>query len=391
MPRLLMLPAAPVIPMDHGRVRLDTKFVAGMAYICANWPGSVTCVLRQGAGAIPFGADYDPADLPFGLTVLPQNAVLPPVLLNECDIVEASADMHTDLDLGPRSAGNRARRVLVIEYSLATRLQILRLDRQMSMARKVKSAVWLLLQERRRCRAMRQADAVQTNGYPAYDTYRGLNDNTLLYLDNRMREGMFSNPDEIAQRTASLRGGGPLRLINSGRLDPMKGAHDLIPVARALAGLGVNFTLDIYGTGSLAAELRSQIDGCGLADKVRLHKPVDFETELVPISRRDADLFLSCHRQSDPSCTYIEAMGCGLPVAGYENAMLARLVTEAQAGWTVPVGDTSALAQKIAQAAADPATVEAAACSALAFARQHDFTAEFSLRRNQLIDLVKAA
>lgn len=386
-----MLPPAPVIPMDHGRVRLDTKFVAGMAYICANWPGRVTCVLRQGAGAIPFGAEYDPADLPFDLTVLPRNAALPPMLLDECDIVEASADMHTDLDLGPRSTQSRARHVMVIENSLATRLQILRLDRQMSMPRKVKSAVWLLLQERRRRRALRQADAVQTNGYPAYDAYGGLNDNTLLYLDNRMREGMLSNRDEIAQRAASLRGGGPLRLINSGRLDPIKGAQDLVPVARALAGLGVNFTLDIYGTGNLEAELRSRIESCGLADKVRLHAPVDFETELVPISRRDADLFLSCHRQSDPSCTYIEAMGCGLPIAGYDNAMLARLVTEAQAGWTVPVGDIAALAQQIALVAANPATVEAASYSALAFARQHDFAAEFSSRRNQLLDLLKAA
>ena len=42
---------------------------------------------------------------------------------------------------------------------------------------------------------------------------------------------------------------------------------------------------------------------------------VDFETELVPFTRQNADIFLGCHRQSDPSCTYLEAMGCGVAVA----------------------------------------------------------------------------
>ena len=43
-----------------------------------------------------------------------------------------------------------------------------------------------------------------------------------------------------------------------------------------------------------------------------------FESELVPWMRQEADIFLSCHRQDDPSCAYLEAMGCGLPVLGYE-------------------------------------------------------------------------
>ena len=110
---------------------------------------------------------------------------------------------------------------------------------------------------------------------------------------------------------------------------------------------GVNFTLDIYGAGSLSYAIASGIAGAGLGDRVRLHAPVDFDSVLVPAMRRDADVFLSCHRQGDPSCSYLEAMGCGLPVVGFANRMLAALVADSGGGWCVPMGDLSAMAALI--------------------------------------------
>ncbi|MFD2858462.1 hypothetical protein ACFSZS_31965 [Seohaeicola zhoushanensis] len=47
----------------------------------------------------------------------------------------------------------------------------------------------------------------------------------------------------------------------------------------------MNFELDIFGTGSLAAGIRREIDATGLSSRVRLHDPVDFETGLVPFAR----------------------------------------------------------------------------------------------------------
>lgn len=390
MPKLLMLPPAPAIPKGDNAVRLDIKFVEGMSYICRNWPGPVTCVLRQGAASIPFGKEFAPSQLPFSLTVLAAGDPVPTEMLADCDIVEASADMHLDLDLGAHGTGSRARRAFVIEYTLGARLKILQLDNGTPLIKRAKSALWLLQQERRRRRAMRQADAVQMNGFPAYESYRGLNSNSLIYMDNRMRSEMMSNADEIADRIQALRAGGPLRLINSGRLEPMKGAQDLLPVAKALKKLGVNFTLDIYGTGSLEDQISSGIVSSGLQDQVRVHSPIDFETELVPISRQKADLFLSCHRQSDPSCTYLEAMGCGLPIVGYKNAMLTPLVAAAQTGWTVSQGDSAALARKLAEISLDADALEIASVKAVEFAHKHDFEAEFARRRNQLLQLMKA-
>lgn len=381
-----MLPPAPVIITDPSHPVLDTKFVSGMRYICANWPGRIDCILRNQTSHIPFGARYPLSDLPFGLQVIAPNEPLDPARLEDYDVIELSGDMHLDLDLPllAKQRNLRARLVLVIEYTLETRLQIIQLDRELSVSRKAKSAIWTVWQEFRRRRAMRMSDAVQTNGYPAYDAYRSLNPDTLLYLDNRMRDDLFASELEMAARRDHLSQSTPLRLINSGRLEPMKGSQDLIPFATALRDIGTNFTLDIYGSGSLENEIRSSIAAKNLEKIVKLHPAVDFETELVPLSRRTADVFLSFNRQSDPSCTYLEAMGCGLPVVGYANRMLESLVQTSQAGWTVPLGNVAAMARFVSSLAQRAQDVSQAAANGLAFARLHSFQSEFLKRQAHL-------
>ena len=69
MARILMIAPAPVIKTG-GRVRLDVKFVEGMCVQQAHWPSRITCLLRRDSPAIPFGRDYDPADLPFDQVIL---------------------------------------------------------------------------------------------------------------------------------------------------------------------------------------------------------------------------------------------------------------------------------------------------------------------------------
>jgi glycosyltransferase involved in cell wall biosynthesis len=144
----------------------------------------------------------------------------------------------------------------------------------------------------------------------------------------------------------------------------------------------VDFTLDIYGTGSLAAGIARAIAEEGLGGRVRLHNPVDFETGLVPVLRREADAFLSCHRQADPSCTYLESMGCGLPVVGYDNAMWRALMQDSGAGWSVRLGDTAALAACIAGLL--PEAVTGAAERSRTYAQAHDFESEFAKRMDHL-------
>ena len=243
--RLLMLPPAPVIDTDPARPFLDAKFVSGMMFICEHWPGQVDCILRRQTLSIPFGLQYAVSELPFGLQVIGPNERVDPARLEGYDVIELSGDTHLDLDM-PRLAKERklrARVVFVIEYTLRTRLQIIGLNRELSALRKAKSAIWTIWQERRRRRAIRECDALQTNGYPAYDSYHTLNPDTLLYLDNRMRDDLFASELEMAARRDHQSRSMPLRLINSGRLEPMKGSQDLIPFAAALRDMGKDFGL----------------------------------------------------------------------------------------------------------------------------------------------------
>ena len=382
MAQLVMIAPAPVVE-EGSQLRLDVKFVEGMHIQQRHWPSRIRCVLRRGASSIPFGRAYDRSELPFDLALLDPNEELGPQHMDGADLVYAGGDDFRCLGLTDHlKPGQKI--VYVIEYTPETRLQILKLDRGRGMLSQLKGRVWLMQQERRRQRAFRAASALQSNGYPAHDLYAPMCRDSLLYLDGRMTPDLFATEAEMAAREAHRAAGGPLRLVFSGRLETMKGAQDLIPVARRLAQRGVDFTLDIFGSGSLQAEVAQEISTLPDPQRVRLHGTVDFETQLVPFTRTQADLFLGCHRQSDPSCTYIEAMGCGVAVASYDNRMWQRLNGESQAGWGVPLGQHQALADRIADLAQDPAELTRRSRNALAFSRKHGFHEVFRRRMEHL-------
>ena len=376
-----MIATAPVQDLGQS-LRLDVKFVEGMQAHVAQWPGPVRCILWAGAGTIPFGAEYRPEDLGFDLVILPAGAAVGPEHLQGADMVFAAADSADTLGLVPLARQVGARLVYSVEYTLETRLQIVRLDKTRSLPRKLWSALWNLRQERRRRAALRGADGVQVNGYPGFAAYAPLSRDAMLYLDGRMRADMMATPAQMQARADQLRSGGPLRLVHSGRLEPMKGVQDLLPLMQALQDAGVPATLDIFGAGSLAGQIAGGAQAFG--GQVRLHDPVDFETQLVPFCRQNADVFVATHRQSDPSCSYIEAMGCGLAVVGYDNRMWGEMAKVSGGGVAVPMGRVDLLAAQIAQWHGARNDLNAAASRGLNFAKAHDFEHEFSRRMAHL-------
>ncbi len=381
-PVLLMAAPAPVIPRAGGKVRLDKKFLDGMARHLVHWPGPVRVILWRGAQSIPFAVEVVPQSFGFDLFVLAEGEHPPPAVWEGVRVFFASADDLRALALLPAARAAQAKVVLALEYTLETRLRIAALEQSLSWPKRLWSMAWNLAAEGRRRGALQQADGVQFNGYPAFDAYCARVRNPLLYLDNRMTPALMATPSEMAVRRTRLSAGAPLRLIYSGRLEPMKGAQDLLPIMHHLRAKGVAATLDIYGTGSLAGAIEA---GLGAFEgQVRLHGPVDFAETLVPRTRNEADLFLACHRQSDPSCTYLEAMGCGVAIVGYANRMWARLAQESGAGPVVPLGKPEAMAEAVAALDADRKRLIAAQERARAFAAAHDFETEFAARMAHL-------
>ena len=379
MKRLLVISSAPATFID-GKPYLDRKFCDGIRFYAEAWDGPVAAILFRRDERMPFSQSYEPSDLPFEFSLLEGDAEISASDLVGADLVLASGDNHRLLDLPGLRAGPAPAIVYTIEYTPETRRQILLLERDSGWARKAYALAWTHRQERRRRAAFRASDGLQANGYPAMAEYAPLNGDALLYLDNRIGRALLVTEAERTARRERLRSGGPLRILHSGRLEPLKGAQDLVPIAKRLADRGVAFRMDIFGAGSLADPIREEAGALGLSDRVRLNAPVDFDTELVPYARREADLYLSCHRQSDPSCTYLESMGCGLPIAGYANRMLGALAADSDAAWTVPLGDWKALADRIADIAERRDEIAAKAEKAADFAGKHLFEDEFAAR-----------
>ncbi len=175
----------------------------------------------------------------------------------------------------------------------------------------------LLTQELRLRRALRSAHGVQANGYPAMAAYGGLNDDTCLYLDNRSERETMATASEMQARAGwNGRCGSSCRPV-----DRDEGTQDLIPTAIALREPGVDFRMDIFGAGDMRQAIADDVARHDLGGRFHLHQPVDFRHRPGAVDAPNADLFLAPHRQSDPSCSYLEAMGCGVPVLGTNNRM----------------------------------------------------------------------
>jgi glycosyltransferase involved in cell wall biosynthesis len=382
MPILVMLSPAPVLEAPTGDVVLDARFVEGMTLHCQLWPGPVYCVMRRGAVAIPEGLRYSPRQLGFELILLDPRAPLPDRILDEAALVYVAADDLRHLELAEAMRRRVGRLVYTVEQPLADRLAVTR-DPGRSLRRQFGALSYILRREWALRAALARATGVHLNGLATAAGYGRLNPQTLVYLDNRIRQPLLARAAEQQARAERLAAGAPLNLVAAGPLEPGSGMEDLVPLAHLLANLGVDFRLDIHGRGPLADRIRDGIGVMGLADRVRLAPPASFEGQFLPALRREGDLMLMPRRLPEGPGPYVEAMGCGLPVVGYGSAGWRRLAAASGAGW-VTAHRPGALAARIAALAADRAALVAASARARAFAGETTFEQVFARRMTHL-------
>ena len=367
---LYLVPALEARACD-GAFELTKKFLDGVCEYVKRWGGPV--VVLGGETRIP-STNLDtvhvtPDDVPFGLAWRPRDdAALLERLADARLVLATLVDRNTRL--AQLCAAINVPVVYITEYTLRTRCQIIRAETVNPLLRWRRQR-WTKQLERRYERAVRLAEGVQCNGTPTFDAYRSINPRPLLYFDSRVRQDMLVCPKQLEQRTAKLLAGDPLRLVFSGRIVPMKGADHLPLVAAELDRLGVPFVMDICGAGPQVDRIAAEVRRLNLTERVRLHGVLEFESELLPYVSRNADLFICCHRQGDPSCTYLETVACGVPIIGYDNEALRGIVETSGVGWITPMDRCKQLAQKIAQLNRDRALLAEAATTAVAFASRH--------------------
>ena len=113
---------------------------------------------------------------------------------------------------------------------------------------------------------------------------------------------------------------------------------------------------------------------------------LDFRTGWIPALQRDADLFVCCHLQGDPSSTYPEVMSCGTAIVGYDNEAFRGVAEASGSGIRVPMQQRRALAEAIARLNEDRAALIEESRKALAFSREHSFERTFERRVRHLIE-----
>jgi glycosyltransferase involved in cell wall biosynthesis len=232
--------------------------------------------------------------------------------------------------------------------------------------------------------SMRRAAMLHCNGYPVFEESAWFNRHRLLYLDSRMRASMLIADDRLRGRLAARRQRVP-RLLFSGRFEPAKGALDVVKVAAEPALRDVACEFVIYGQGSQRPAMDRLIADRGLSDRVKIHEPVPYP-RLVEIAG-GCDVFVCCHVQDDPSCTYLESMGCGLPVVGYANAMWRAMQADSRAGVVTRLGATDRVAEALRDLLSNPDQLDALSWNARAFATAHTFEREFARRTDSLKEL----
>lgn len=376
---LACVTALPVVVADNGDIIITRKWLDGMARYAELWDGPVRGVLKP-AGRETNNLDnvrVPPASLPFELRVLRPEQPWQ-LGLDGAGLVMCSLG-YEFVHLAESLRAQKTPLLYISELSLRTRLQIVRSSGigPLFQARKL---AWETNQERRYRKALSLSAGVQCNGTPTFRAYQALSPDTLLYFDTRASSDMLASDQALEARFAEARRSRRLRLAFSGRLMPIKGVDHLVPLAVRLRELGVDFSFSVYGAGESEANMRAAIAEHGLTERMKLEGNLDFASELTPRMRDSTDLFVCCHRQGDPSCTYLETMAVGVPLVGYANEAFAGLLEHVDAGRATLMNDVERLAAAIAGLAQDRETLEEWSRNALAFARIHTFERTFVRR-----------
>lgn len=387
---LAVLPSLRAVERSDGKLVLTTKFIDGMLEYCRNWDGEIRVLLEpaEESSVNLDNVEVDPGSLPFSVELVQLDAADFPKRIEDCEIGYGWVNYRQHA-VSRRFLERGVPFVCGSENSLASRLQALVSDGRDPL-RVAFGAVRELREESVRRAGIRLARGIQCNGTPTYEAYKALTPSALLFFDTRLSASMQVTRDDLEQRVRELESGSrPLRLTYTGRLAASKGALDTIEVAKSLKEAGVAFELSIFGGGPLETSMRERIESYGLASQVSMGGVLDFKERLVPWLRRSADLFVCCHHQADPSCTYLETLGCGVPIVSYANAAFSGILARARVGATTRRNRPRELARLIAELAADRRELAELARNAIRFAAEHDFETTFRRRIEHLRSIAR--
>lgn len=377
---LIIVQTLPAIKLPNGEVLLTRKLEEATRKFRELWQGPIIVMMEE---AQRENHQIDPkifkySELPFEIEIYEFNKLSAKDFKDRASLVLATLCFQQN-HISQLCKEANVPCIYISEYTLKTRKQIAAVQESLLIKRLWRYR-WEHKQEKKQLNALALASGLQCNGTPTHDEYHKLYPNTLLFFDTRISEDMLATSEEIEERTAYLDENKPLRLVYSGRLNKMKGANYLLDVAQELKKLKVPFDLFISGRGELEEIMQQRILDEELVDCVKMLGVPDFKSDFFPFVKANIDLFVCCHPQGDPSCTYVETMSCGVPIVGYANEAFMGIVQESESGWLVEMNQPKLLAQKIAELNLQRSEIKTMSYKAIEFARKHTFEKTYEAR-----------
>lgn len=133
----------------------------------------------------------------------------------------------------------------------------------------------------------------------------------------------------------------------SGQLSDVKGHTYLLDVMKMVLDKGIDSKLKIAGQGVLRPSLEKQVEELGIGDAVEF---CGFLTD-IPAFLAELDVFVISSLNEGFPNSLLEAVACGLPVAGFASDGVVEIAEDF--GLLTPIGDTGQLARSMMRLAND--------------------------------------
>ncbi len=381
--RLVIVPTITV--PDRRSPRLPKKFMSGVDAFAQRWPGQVVAILGENRVAgdlldvVPVGhglVDYRfvsdvQKELARELEESP-GAVVYGMLVERFEWLERAcalggASLVLGSDNPPASA---------LEWDL------INTSGQLPRAR---TRLGNLRRKRSLTRFAAKAVGVQCNGRPTFDFYSRVNPNSMLFLDSRITASDIE--ESMEQRTRRPIGDTICTLAFSGRIALVKGSRLLPNLVEELRGMRTPFRLLVIGDGVDRAWLEQALLAPGDRDDVRFMGDLPFHESWTTTMRDLVDLIVMPNiLEQDSSSTYMEAMGCGVAIAGFDNAMLRGLKHDGLVAWTSKRGNIAELASIVDALCRDPLALRQGRDSGLAVMQDNSMEVTFDRRVEHLLN-----
>ncbi|WP_082775273.1 glycosyltransferase [Pseudoclavibacter helvolus] len=371
----VVLPGTQRVRSD-GHILIPEKTTSGLEFYATHWSGPVELVL-QGA----------PVDEGFGLGAKWRDPARLPVSVRLVSDITEIGDLEGErLLLLPHhpeyEAIVRSRHTVVLASELPA-TEVLKADLLgvRSLATQARVRLGALRRERTLRRMVTESTGLQCNGWPSWDSYARFSGNPMRFYDTRLTATHVamdrSRPDVMPDAH--------IQLAFSGRLFVNKGPRFALELSDALVRRGVKHKFFVIGEGPDKIALHA-----GASDHVQFVDPMGFDSDWVKFMLTSVDFGILPHMQGDPSGTYLEMAGLGVPVLGFRNSALRGLERNDSVGWTCEMENVDALADQVELLIENPDEWRASSQRGREFMREHHFDAEFRRRVEHLASCAEA-